>query len=186
MRSGTEQYADIPSKSQNSAHDQEVRTDQYGTRRGGDIGTARYVARRGRRYRTAPSGTEQYADKPPKSNLAFELRPQPKVRTSQYGTWRCGDNGTAPYRTVLCGTEHYASVPLKCSRRSRPQEVNARYRPVRAPEAEKATVPAGNLQYAHLHSGIICAGRALHLFGPFWSRAWYRALDQIRSKNGTP
>ena len=100
-RSGTEQYAAIPSKPRNSAHD---RTGQYGTRRGGDIGTAL--------HRAVLSITLTYYHSlrtPPTTK-----RPVPASTTRgeagisvPHGTWRGGDAGTALYRAVLSSTLTY-------------------------------------------------------------------------------
>ena len=132
-RSGTEHYAAIPSKSRNSATTK--RSARASTVRG-EAGTSVLHCT----WRAVTPGTVLYravlssmlCTIPSKSSLASELRPQPKARTGQYGTRRCGDTGTARYRTVLCGTVARA----------------------------KTAVPDSKQQYARLYCGIICAGRA--------------------------
>ena len=67
------------------------RISRYGIRRGGDTGTARYVARRRHPYRTVPSGTAQYASVLSRSDFASVRRARPD--SVQVGT-ECGEAAT--------------------------------------------------------------------------------------------
>ena len=89
------------------------RTDRYSLRRGGDTGTARYVARRRPGYRSVTNGTAQYTSVLSQPDFASVRRARPD--SVQAGT-ECGEvatpvlHSTALGRNVLTNTSQYRYI----------------------------------------------------------------------------